>query len=181
MAKNGKSNEASRVSQLITGTNKHYSNGSQQLSVGGVTYTVSALTLLLQSFVDLREAVDATRAAARAKVQAENAQAPTLRKVVSAYVAYVKARFGNTPDVLVDFGIAPHKERTPMSAEQKAAAVAKREATRAARHIMGKNQRKKVTAPVRVTLTTTPLAEPQPIVAAPAPAPAPAGGSAPHA
>jgi len=181
MSKTGKATEASRVKQLIIGTNKHYPNGSVGLTVGGATYTVTALTALLQSFVDLREAVDAAKAAQKAKIEAERAQAPSLRGVVSAFVAFVKASFGNSPDMLVDFGIPARKARTPLTAEQKAAAAAKRKATRAARHVMGKNQRKAVKAAVKVTVTTTPLADPQPIAVTPAPSgAAPTGGTTPH-
>ena len=65
-------------------------------------------------------------------------------------MAFVKASFGNAPDVLVDFGLSPRKATTPLTAEQKAVASAKRKATRAARHVMGSKQRKAVTAPVQV-------------------------------
>ena len=181
----GKSDQASRVKQLITGTNKHYANASQPLAFGGATYTVTALTALLQSFVDLRQAVDDAAAAHRTKVAAEAAQAPHLRGVISAFVAYVKATFGNSPDALADFGISPRKARTPQTAEQKAAAVAKRAGTRAARHTMGATQKKAVKGgPVTVTITSTPVSAPTPAASSPsAPtaspaAPAPAGGAA---
>jgi hypothetical protein len=182
----GKSDQASRVKQLITGTNKHYANASQPLAFGGATYTVTALTALLQSFVDLRQAVDDAAAAHRTKVAAEAAQAPHLRGVISAFVAYVKATFGNSPDALADFGISPRKARTPQTAEQKAAAVAKGAGTRAARHTMGAIQKKAIKGgPVTVTITSTPVSAPTPAAASspsaptasPA-APAPAGGAA---
>ena len=184
----GKSDQASRVKQLIAGTNRHYSNASQPLAFGGVTYTATALTALLQSFVDLRQGVDDAAAAHRTKVAAEAAQAPHLRGVISAFVAYVKATFGNSPDDLADFGISPRKVRTPQTAEQKAAAVAKRAGTRAARHTMGANQKKAVKGgPVTVTITSTPVSAAKPAVSsssspsaptAPPAAPAPAGGAA---
>lgn len=183
----GKSDQASRVKQLIAGTNKHYANASQPLAFGGATYTVTALTALLQSFVDLRQAVDDAAAAHRSKVAAEAAQAPHLRGVISAFVAYVKATFGNSPDALADFGISPRKARTPQTAEQKAAAVAKRAGTRAARHTMGANQKKAVKGgPVTVTISTTPVSAPTPAAPSSQPAaptaspaaPAPAGGAA---
>jgi hypothetical protein len=177
-----KSSEASFVKQLITGANKHFPDASQKLTVGGSAYTVTALTALLQSFVDLREAVDASKAAAKAKIAAEGAQAPSLHGVVSAFVAYVKATFGNSPDALADFGLSAPKARTPLTAEQLATAVAKRAATRAARHTMGKVKKKAVKGAVKVTVTATPLAEPQPIAVPPAPSGnAPSGGSTPHA
>jgi hypothetical protein len=182
MSKSGLSNEVSRVKQLITGTKAHYPNGSEQLTIGGATRTVSEFTALLQSFVDLREAVDAAKAASEAKLEAERAQAPSLRGFIA---TFVKGTFGNSPEVLADFGIRPRKAPAPLTAEQKAVAVEKRKATRAARHTMGKNQRKGVKGAVQVTVTTTPLAEPQPVVApgnATGGGNAPTGGSgAPHA
>ena len=46
---------------------------------------------------------------------------------MAAFVAFVKATFGNSPDVLADFGLKPKKATTPLTVEQKAAAAAKRE------------------------------------------------------
>ena len=53
---------------------------------------------------------------------------------MSAFVAFVKATFGNSPDVLADFGLKPRKARTPLTIDQMAAAVreARRNARRAA-------------------------------------------------
>jgi hypothetical protein len=176
MAKTGKNNEASRVKLLIDGANKHFPNASQTLTVGGATYTATALKTLLQRVVDLREAVDVAKAAASARVAAEVAEAPSLRGVVTAFAAYVKATYGNSPDTLADFGLSPRKARTPLTAEQNTVAVAKRAATRAARHTTGSKQKKAIKGSVKVTVTTTPLAAPQPVVT---PA-APGGGTTPH-
>ena len=88
----GKDTQAARVRQLLTGVNKHFLDGSVTLTVGGATYTVSQLTTLLQSFVDLRTATEAAQAAAKAKLIAETAQAPALRGVISALAAYVTER-----------------------------------------------------------------------------------------
>jgi hypothetical protein len=92
---------------------------------GGATYTATALTALSRASSICGQAVDDAAAAHRTKVAAEAAQAPHLRRVISVFVAFVKATFGNSPDALADFGISPRKARTPLTAEQKAAAVAK--------------------------------------------------------
>jgi hypothetical protein len=176
----GKETQATRVKQLLAGINKHFTDASAKLTVGSVTYTVAQLTSLLQSFVDIRAATDAAKAAASARVLAETAQAPPLRDAIAAFVAYVRASFGNSPDTLADFGLSPRKARAPLSAEQTATAVAKRQATRQARRTMGSQQKKAVKGSVQVTITSTPLAPAQPIVApaAPvAPAASPAGGA----
>lgn len=168
------------MANLATGTSKHFPSASQVLSFGGATHTVTALTQLFQSFVDLRQAVIASQAATKAKVATERAQAPSLLVVIDEFVAFVKVTFGNQPDVLADFGLAPSKARAPQTTEQKAAA-AKRVATREARHTMGSNQKKGVKGAVTATLVVTPQAGSQPTVTAPSPvATAPAGGTAPR-
>jgi hypothetical protein len=173
-----KGNKVSLVLQLITGTKKHFPNASQSLEFGGATRTVTALTQLCQSFVDLREAVVTSQAATKAKVAAERAQTPPLLAVIGEFVAFVKATFGKQPDVLADFGLAPPKARALQTAEQKAVAAAKRKATRQARHTMGKVQKKDVKGAVNATLVVTPAAAPPP---AALPAPATSGNTPPRA
>jgi hypothetical protein len=65
MSSKGKRSQAALVKQLIAGVNMHFPNGRQQLQVGGATFTVTGLTTLLQGFVDIREAVEASQAATR--------------------------------------------------------------------------------------------------------------------
>jgi hypothetical protein len=136
-----KSSTAAQVKQFLTGVNKHFPNGSQELQVGGGSFTVTALTALLQSYVDNREGVETSQAAASAKVQTENAQAPSQLAVFRASQSMIRNTFGNSADVLADFGLAPIKARAPRTAEQKAVSAAKGAATRKARGTMGKNQK----------------------------------------
>jgi hypothetical protein len=178
-----KSSEVAEVKQLILGTQKHYPTGSSTLQVGGATFTVASLTQLMQDFVDNRAAVETAQAATKAKIAAERAQAPAQLAVIRAFVTIVKATFGSSADALADFGLAPPKARTPLTAEQKAVAAAKRAATRTARHTAGKNQKKAVKGAVNATLVVTPQAGSEPAVTTPAPvaaAPAPAGSTTPH-
>ncbi len=137
----GKNSLAAQVKQLIIGVNKHYPNGSEQLQVGGATVTVSGLTALLQSVVDNRQAVEVSQAATKAKVQAERAQAPSQLAVIRALESTIRGTFGNSADVLADFGLAPTKVRVTRTAEEKAVSAAKSAATRKARGTMGKNQK----------------------------------------
>src|SRR5215471_6291222 len=103
----GKNDEAARVKQLILGTKKHFPKGDDKLQVGGATFTVNALTQLMQDFVDQREAVQASTAARKTLVAAERAQAPSRRAVIRAFETIVKGTFGNSADVLAEFGLAP--------------------------------------------------------------------------
>jgi len=152
----GKNSQAAQMKQLISGTMKHYPNASTELQVGGATFTVTSLTQLMQDFVNTREAVETSKAATRAKVETERNQAPSQIAVATAFTRIVRGTFGSSADALADFGLAPPKARTPMTAEAKAIAVAKREATRKARGTMGKNQKKGIKGNVTASLVVTP-------------------------
>jgi hypothetical protein len=176
----GKNNQATRAKQLILGTKKHFPNGSVELQVGGATFTVTALTQLIQDFVDNREAVEAAKAATKAKIESERTQATSKTAVIHAFETIVRGMFGASADALADFGLAPPKARVPMTAEKKAVAVAKRAATRAARHTMSKSKKKDVKGAVTAALVVTPLGGSQPTVTPPAPTGnAPTGGTTP--
>jgi len=124
------------VKNLIAGTAKHFSTASS-LAFGGATYTAASLTALLQSYVDLVDSVSVARAAYQAQLAAERAQMPALLVVIHAYVQFIRATFGSSPDALMDFGLLPRKKPQPLTMAQKALAVAKNLATRAARHTQG--------------------------------------------
>ncbi len=106
------------------------------------------------------------RAIARATVDDENAKLPPLLAFLRALEKVIRAEFGADAKVLEAFDLTPPKVRTPMTAEEKAIAVAKREATREARGTKGPKARSKVHGNVIATLVVTP--------AAPAAPPAPA-------
>ncbi len=171
----GSQNQATLAEQLIAGTQKHLSNAGQLTFAGG-TFTPSQVEAQLQALVTLRTDVEAAQAATKAKVTAERAQLPALAAFLLAFVALVKAQFGTQPDVLADFGLKPKKARKPMTPEQKAAAKAKREATRKARGISGSRKRAAVKGDV-TGVTITPVTAPQP---APAVQPAPVAQPAPQ-
>jgi hypothetical protein len=164
----GKSQVAVVAQQLVAGAAKHFTN-TTQLTLLGSAYTPADLAAKLQSVVTLRSDVDAAKATTKAKLAAEAANMPSLRALMSATATYVKAAYGNAPDILADFGIQP-KARVPLTVEAKVAAAAKRAATRAARHTMGKQQKKAikgnvtgvVVTPVTAPSAGPPLPEPSP-------------------
>jgi hypothetical protein len=174
-----KSNEAALAESLAAGTQKHLSTMSQLL-VGGGTYTPTQAEAQLSALATLRNDVDAARTALETKLAAEKAQIATLRTFLVAYVAFVRATFGNSPGVLADFGLAPRKAPTPLTAEQKTAAAAKRAATRAARGTEGKKaklaKKGNVTGVVVTPVTSAPStgASPAPEPAQPEPTASPA-------
>jgi hypothetical protein len=164
--KTSKSRDAANAALMIAGIAKHYASISTVM-VDGASYTPAQLTASLQTLVDLRSAVDAARAAFEAKVENERSQLPALRKLVNALSTVVRGTFGNSPDVLTDFGITPRKAATPLTIEQKAAAAAKRSSTRQARHTMGTKQRQAIKGSV-TGIVITPATAPQPVAPAPA-------------
>jgi hypothetical protein len=181
----GKGKAVSLAEQLIAGTNKHLANLTQVTFAPG-SFTPAQITARLQALVNLRADVLAAQAQAKAKLAAEKADTPALRTFEGALVAFVKATFGNAPDVLADFGIHP-KTRTPLTVEAKAAAAAKRAGTRAARHTTGAKRKKAIKGAV-TGIVVTPIIAPQPASATPTgpSSPAPTGtgataGGAPHA
>jgi hypothetical protein len=170
----GKNQQATAVGQLIAGFKKHFPNGTDKVTLGpSASPTVDQLTSELQAFIGNRAAVVAAQANARAKVDAEQTQMASLLALISATVAFVRFTFGNSADVLADFGVAPIKTRTPMTAEEKAVAVAKRAATRKARGTTGPRAKKGVKGAVNATLVVTPAEAPAQQAAPPAQQPQP--------
>ena len=153
--------------------------------VGGSTTTPTQVEAQLTALSNLRNDVDAARTTLKAKVATEAAQLPALRTFLVAFVAFVRGTFGNSPDVLADFGLPPKKTKAPPTAVQKAAAAAKRAATRAARGTTGKKaklaKKGNVTGVVVTPVTSAPAvsaapepAQPAPTASSATPSPAPA-------
>lgn len=167
MATNTKSKAqvVARAEALIAGVNKHLSS-VPAMTLVGQSLTPAQLVQRLQALVDLRTAVLAAQASAKARVSEETAQSPPLHVLMSACTAYVRASYLNMPDVLADFGLQT-RTRVPLTVEAKTVAVAKRAATRAARHTMGSQQRKGIKGDV-TGVTVTPI-----VATPPAPPPSP--------
>jgi hypothetical protein len=179
IAKANKTSTASAAEALSEGTTKHFPNASQSLTIGGVSYTVTQVTTNLGQITTLRSATVAAQVSAKTKVAAEKVQLPPLLLFMAAYEAYVKAMFGQSPDVLADFGLVPKKARKALTAEQLAAAKAKAEATRKARGTTGSVKKSLITGNV-VGVTVTPITAPTATATAspePSTASAPATGA----
>jgi hypothetical protein len=168
---NGKGQVVAFAKQLIAGANAHLAKTTPVAFAGG-SFTPDQITSKLQTLVNLRTDVDAARAAAKAKLAVETTDMPALRTFMSAFVSFLKVAYSASPDVLAGFGIHP-KARAPLTVEAKAAAAAKRKATRAARHTMGTKQKKAIKGDVTGVLLTPITASPS-TVAAPSSPTAPA-------
>jgi hypothetical protein len=161
--KTGKTEKAALVTTIIAGAKKRLTGSTK---VPQTSLTVDQTTAQLQSVVDNRAATVAAQATAKAKVAAETAAMPALDALLKVFLAFIRLNFGNDAEAMADFGQEPDKAPTPLSAEQKAVAAAKREATREARGTTSAKQKRAIKGNVTATLVVTP--------ATPAPAEAPA-------
>jgi hypothetical protein len=152
---NYQSKEAARAQQLSAGARKHFSTASS-LAFGGATFTPAQLDTSLKAIVEVLSSVDDARATAQARIADWKTQATSMRSHMATFQAFVKVTFGNSPDVLADFGLRPNKARTPLTVEQQAVAVARRAATRAARHTMCAAQKKAVKGTITTIASATP-------------------------
>jgi hypothetical protein len=133
---------AQQVRDLIAGAHAHSPNGP--LTLDGQSFTAQTLVQTLQSLGDALSMVDTAKANWKDALKNLADVKAKVRPILGAYRSWVVATYGNAPAMLADFGITPPKARTPLTAEQKVAAVAKRDATRAARHTLGPKQKKDI-------------------------------------
>jgi hypothetical protein len=145
-----------RIRGIIAGTQKHAPNGS--FTFGSTTYAAPALVQLLQSLADALDATDAARSRWKDALENANDARTKVLPVLKEYQAWVAVTYSGTPSTLADYGVTPRKAPTPLTAGQLTAAVAKRKATRAARHTMGSKQKKGVKGTVTTTVSPNPQA-----------------------
>jgi hypothetical protein len=140
------------------------------LVVGGVTVSNKDIVTMLQARIAARERAASTQATWRAAVQAERDQSHGSRTLVFGVKEALKVMYAGQIEALGGFGLIARRLRTPPSPEQKAAAVKKAEATRAARHTMGVRQKARITgdnptgaepAPPPATAPATPPTQPK--------------------
>jgi hypothetical protein len=164
-----KSNKSTRIAsdlKLMNGLKAHYAETDTFL-VSTNSHTVAQVIALIVARTDASTAYDAAHAAwidaAKVAKQRFTESEAILRGVRNT----LRTTLGEDSKALADFGLTPKAPKRTLTAEQKAAAAAKRAATRKARNVMGSRQRLKVVAPP----APTPNAAPQ--AASPSPAPAP--------
>ena len=140
--------------------------------LGAQAFTPTSLVAFLQSRIDAANAV----LVAKANWQNASKTYTALNKqgtvVVHDLKQYVIAAFGATSSKLADFGFTP-KKVTVLTPEQKAAAAAKRAATRKARNTLGPKAKLAITGTVPSTGSAAP-ATPAAPAASPAQTAAPA-------
>lgn len=147
-----------QIRGLIAGTQKHLPSGPVTLDATATTQ--QDLVQTLQGVVDVLGASDTAKASWKESLKNVKDTKAKKLPLVSSYRSWIVATFGSNPSALADFGMTPRKVPAPLTAEQKAAAAAKRNATRAARHTMGKNQKKNIKGTVASATPPVDVAKP---------------------
>jgi hypothetical protein len=98
----------------------------------------------LQSQIDLLSEIAAIEATRHDAIEKERALERTLAPMFERFRFLVENIFGNEAKQLADFGLEPRKKPGPKTPAVKAEAARKVRETRAARHTMGKRQKRKV-------------------------------------
>jgi hypothetical protein len=140
------------------------------VTMAGKALTKDSLKAELQQGLDLFQAVHRQIGATKSSRVALSQALPQVRQEVRAFRDALVGLLGRGNPLLEQLGIRVRVAK-PMTAEQKALRVQKLRATRAARHTMGKRQRKSVVG-------TLPAASPAPV--ATVPSSGNAGGSGSH-
>jgi hypothetical protein len=128
---------------VLSGVAKHLEQGPKY-PLGGKAYTKDEIVAVFQAHLDAIKQVAATRAAAAAAVVKERAAAARAHEVALLLKTVVHGLFGRSAKHWVDFGWELPKKPGPKTVQSKVEGASKGRATRAARHTMGKRQRKKI-------------------------------------
>jgi hypothetical protein len=142
--------------QAIAGVQKHFAS-TPTLVLDGTPTTPKDVIATLQGATDAIDRATVAEKAFHDEVAAQHTAIAKGDAVLKALKMLVKNQLGSAEGVLGDFGFQAPKRKAPDEAT-KAAAVAKRAATRAARHTMGKRQKAKVKGEVHPAPATPPTA-----------------------
>ncbi len=128
--------------QAMSGLKKHFGS-APTLLIEGKAMKPDDVIAQLQGAIDAIDASIAAEAAFHAQVDAQRAAIATARVLVRGLKGTVRTQLGTSLAVQTDFGFV---EKTPkvLTPEEKAAAVAKGKATRAARGTKGPRQKAKI-------------------------------------
>jgi hypothetical protein len=127
------------VQNLIEGIHSQYGS-SAKLTISTGTYTSKELAGLLQRFVDSHAAKQEARAHASSALVAHLAAAEEVVPVAKALKAYLEAVLVD-PKERATFGLKLRKVRNAPDTETLFGAIRKREATREARHTLGRRRK----------------------------------------
>jgi hypothetical protein len=129
--------------KLIVGLQKHEQT-MPSLTIGGTLYKTPDVVSVLQALINSAQTVISSKATWQANIVMDDNVRAKNKAVLSGLRQSLLVAFGNSVDVLADFGMTPRKVPAARTPEEKAAVTAKAAATRAARHTMGKKQKAQI-------------------------------------
>jgi hypothetical protein len=142
MPKRGKLEKRERNRILIKGIRKHRRVFDDR-GIGPERLKADALIARFEAHSQLLDEIDGHDAAKREAVARERKMEPEMRELRELVLYKVSAHYGEGAGENEDFG--KKRKRPPrLTIATKAAAVAKRKATRKARNTMGPKQRKRI-------------------------------------
>jgi hypothetical protein len=143
MPKIAKVTKRVQATLIIEGLTKHFTKRNTYW-VGGKQYTQRQLIDLFRSQIEAIDEVDAAHAAVASAVARERAVALRIRELARQLKHTLVMDLGFSITGWADFGLELPKKPGPKTVKAKAEGARKAQATRQARHTMGKRQRKKV-------------------------------------
>jgi hypothetical protein len=171
--KTTKTDRIARDTKTIAAARAHLASAGTMM-LDGVPHTQADIEKTLQASIDAASATTAAEAGFHKAVEAEKAANAASDAMNGALRRFLVSRFRTSPEVLADFGIVLRKPAVPDVAT-KTAAVAKRAATRAARHTLGPKAKAKVHGTIE-TASPAPAAATAPGTPPTPPVPAKPGG-----
>src|SRR5450432_1667137 len=142
MPRHAKSTKVRRDRSMVAGIEKH-SRELSPLNWGGAVKSLPAVAARFQAHLDALDEVAAREAAWRTALAREERLENEIKKLLKRVGLFLLSVYGDDSQTLRDFGIAPRKQ-PKMSVEKMLVTIAKRNATRKARHTMGSKQRKAI-------------------------------------
>jgi hypothetical protein len=147
-----KSKTIDRDRQTIAGIQKYYST-VPSIVLDGVSYAPAEIVKVLQDQLDRLDASAAAQGVYRKAVVDERSASAKANTLYRVFRRRVLNDYKTSHDVLGEFGLLLPEKQVP-NAETKAKAVEKRDATRKARHTMGKRQKAEIKGTVPETTPT---------------------------
>ena len=141
--------------KALLGVDKYFSNVAS-VTIGGVQYTPAALKKVLSDDLGAQAVLGPQRAQLRVSVQAARKTRASAHGLLKALRVHIGDQYGSSAaPVLEDFGYPLPAATAKATVKDKAQAVDKQLATRAARHTMGKKQKLAVKGEVAVPVNGT--------------------------
>jgi hypothetical protein len=159
MFRNNTSSTISSLTNLVSGLKKNPAKGS--FMIAGTKYTAAQLVTIAQAIITALQAVGLAKGTYLKAVRSADKLFAQNRSMFLNLVQQIQAQAGDDTALLATYGLTPRKQRGKTTLQQKVAAADKSDATRAARHTMGKTQKKAITgatAPAAAPSASSPTA-----------------------